>query len=206
MLNSKNTIIMGKKERKRQEIILQALAMHYFLLCHEDVIEIFTTKLMLHANTKIRLRIVLILTPHKQKSTQVSGSFSLPGSFSLVSFIKLLQTKPTKKCQLYISGRDHITQQKIRLHKHYSTLKRCQSCGTVFVYHIVVTYDTTTHNNKDINCSSAVMALILFQKGRGVPFTLLARVRCCCTIFILFSATFIKGLTHIESYYRRSQL
>ena len=65
MLNSKNTIIMGKKERKRQEIILQALAMHYFLLCHEDVIEIFTTKLMLHANTKIRLRIVLILTPHK---------------------------------------------------------------------------------------------------------------------------------------------
>ena len=108
MLNSKNTIIMGKKERKRQEIILQALAMHYFLLCHEDVIEIFTTKLMLHANTKIRLRIVLILTPHKQKSTQVSGSFSLPGSFSLVSFIKLLQTKPTKKCQLYISGRDHM--------------------------------------------------------------------------------------------------
>jgi len=65
MLNSKNTIIIGKKERKRQGRILQATAMHYFLLCHEDLIKIFTTKLMLHVNTKVGLRIVLILTPHK---------------------------------------------------------------------------------------------------------------------------------------------
>ena len=38
----------------------------------------------------------------------MSDSFSLPGSFSLVSSIKHFQTKPTKKCQLYINERDHM--------------------------------------------------------------------------------------------------
>ena len=99
--------------------------MHYFLLCQEDLIEIFVEKLMLHVIPKIGLRIVLRLAPHKQKPTQLLDSFSLLGSFSLVSSNKHLQAKPTKEMSIiYQWKRSYVKfNGKVSIHQSPSSQK-----------------------------------------------------------------------------------